>query len=505
MKRKIVLGLFTGIALAISASGVQAGKSDDTLNVAFSSEAATLDNYKLAGREGLIIARHLFDNLLYKDLDTNTIVPALAKSYRFVDDLTIEFELHQGIKFHNGEPFDADDVVYTLNMVASEEYGTRYRIVVDWIKTVEKVDQYTVLVRMTKPYALALEMLAGPLPIYPNDYFASVGADKFGVAPIGTGPYKLTDITPGTRWVLHKFDDYYDVSPKGQPTIGKINIRVLPEPNTQYAELINGSLDWIWRVPPDQAKNLERKSAITILSAPIMRIGYIHFNVNAGTQDLPTRSKKVRQAILHAVNRQGIADAFVGGSSKVVHTACNPAQFGCTQDVVKYEYDPEKAKALLAEAGYLDGFETELVVVAPRPQAESVASDLAKVGIKVRIDVQQYAAAAKKWRAGASAMTFSSWGSYGIGDMALITSNFFGGGADDLVKDSQVIEWLKAGDTAIDPKVRRKNYAKALKVIAENAYWMSMWNFNLNYAINGELNFTPHPDEFARWFKSSWN
>lgn len=505
MKRSMVLNLCAAMALVIGAGGAQADKKDDTLNVAFLDEAATLDSYKVAGREGLIIARHLFDNLLYKDLDTNTIMPALAESYKFVDDLTIEFKLRQDVKFHNGEAFDADDVAYTLNKVVGKDYGTRYRITVDWIKNVEKIDQYTVRIHMAKPFALALEMLAGPLPIYPNEYFESVGADKFSVAPVGTGPYKLIDITPGTRWTLQKFDDHYGASPKGQPAIGKIDVRVLPEPNTQYAELLTGRLDWIWRVPPDQTAKLEQAPNITALGAPVMRIGYIHFNVNAGTEDFPTRKKEVRQAILHATNRQGIADAFVGGASKVVHTACNPAQFGCTQDVVKYDYDPVKAKALLTEAGYPDGFEIELVIAAtPRPQAEAMASDLAKVGIKVRINEQQYAAAASKWRAGESPMTFSSWGSYGMGDMALITSSFFGGGADDLVKDNQLSEWLKTGDTATDPEVRKENYAKALKTIAENAYWMSMWNFNVNYAFSSELNFTPHPDEFARWFKASW-
>lgn len=504
MRRYLVLGLCAGLALALGSGGAQAGKEDDTLNVGFDAEAATLDNYRVASRQGLIIARHLFDNLLYKDLDTNTIVPALAKSYRFVDELTMEFELRRGVTFHNGEAFDADDVVYTFNMVTREDYGTRYRIVVDWIKSAEKIDQYGVRLHMTKPYALALEMLAGPLPIYPNEYFESVGADEFGVAPIGTGPYKLADITLGTRWVLEAFDGHYAESPKGQPAIGKIDIRVLPEPNVQYAELLTGKLDWIWRVPPDQAEKLAQNPGVSVLSAPIMRIGYIHFNVNAGTQDLPVRKKKVRQAIQHAINRQGIADAFIGGSAKVVHTACNPAQFGCMQDVVKYDYDPDKARALLAEAGYPEGFETELLVVAPRQQAESLAADLAEVGIKVRLNEQQYAAAADKWRAGEASMTFSNWGSYGIGDMALITSNFFGGGVDDLVQDPQLSEWLNIGDTATDPEVRRENYAKALKAIAENAYWMSMWNFNVNYAISSDLKFTPHPDEFARWFKSSW-
>ena len=500
-----ILSLCVGIALTIGAGSAQAGKSDDTLNVAFSGEVETLDKYKTSTREGVIIGRHLFDALLYKDANSNEFFPALAESWEFVDDVTIELKLRQNVQFHNGEQFDADDVVYTLNTAASEDYGTRYRITVDWIKNVEKIDPYTVRIHMAEPYPVALEMLAGPLPIYPKDYHEAVGADEFGVAPIGTGPYKLVDITPGTRWIFEKYDGYYQASPKGQPKIGKIDIRVLPEANTQYAELLTGNLDWIWKVPPDQAEKLARNPNITVLSAPVMRIAYIHFNVNTGTNELPTRKKAVRQAILHAVNRQGIADAFMGGASKVVHTACNPAQFGCAEYVAaQYDYDPDKAKALLAEAGYSDGLEIELVITGSRPQAEAIASDLGKVGIVTRINEQQYAAAASKWRAGESAMTFSSWGSYGVGDMALITSNFFGGGADDLVKDAQIIDWLEAGDTATDPEVRKENYANALKKISENAYWMSLWNFNVNYVISSDLNFSPDPDEFARWFQASW-
>ena len=494
--------LATTTALTLGSPAL-ADKASNTLNVAFAAEPEPLDTYKIAGRQGLILARHIYDGLLYKDLDTGEIVPALAESWEFTGPLTMEFKLRQGVKFHDGSDFTADDVVETLNTVITPEYGTRYSISVDWIESVEKLGDYEVRINMSKPFAGAVEMLADALPIYPHAYFAENGSAGMAAMPIGTGPYKLVSQEPGIRYELERFADHYADSPKSGATIDKIVVRTIPEMNTQYAELMSGDLDWIWRIPPDQAARLEGR--VQIVSAPIMRIGYVGFAPEALDGESPIADKRVRQALIHATNRAAIVDAFAGGASEVLNTACNPAQFGCAQDVTVYDYDPEKAEALLAEAGYADGFEMEMVFAAmPRPTAEAVAADLAKVGVTLELNEQQYASGIGQWRAGELPAFFSNWGSYGIGDTAFILSNFFGGGADDLVQDKELAEWLAVADTASDREVRAENYALAVKKIADEAYWMPMYNFNVNYGLSNDLNFTPHPDEFARWWMASW-
>lgn len=488
---------WTGMALA--------GKEDNTLNVAFTNEVATLDNYQESGREGLILARLLYDNLVSKNQETGEFEPELAESYELIGDDVIEFKIRSGVKFHNGETLTADDVAYTLNLVSSDEYNARYQIAVEWIDSVEKIDDETVRLKMKQPYPLALEMLAGNLPIYPQAYYEEVGPSGMATNPVGSGPYRLVEQTQGVRFVFEKFDDYFEGGPKGTPSLERITVRILPESNTQYAELLNGSLDWIWRLPPDDAANMERQPSLEVKSAQIMRFAYMSFNPAFNGGDTPVADARVRQAINHAINRTGIKDALVGGASQVIHSACNPIQFGCTEDVVQYDYDPDKARELLAEAGYADGFTMDMMVASiPTVQAEAIAADLARVGIRLNLNPQQYGSAVNTWRENRAALFLINWGSYGIGDVGLSTSQFFGGTGDDVVKNPDLIALLQEADTTMDRARREELYADALQVIAEEAYWVPLWTYSVFTAQNSELELSLQPDEFVQFYNASW-
>jgi peptide/nickel transport system substrate-binding protein len=482
-----------------------AGKADDTLNAAFLGEVATLDNYKETGREGLILARLIYDSLLSKDFATGGFKPELAESYKIVDDKTIDFELRKNVKFHDGEPMTADDVVYTLNLVSSKDYNARYQIAVSWIESAEKLGDYSVRLHMKAPNPLALEMLAGNLPIYPKAYYEKVGTAGMGVKPVGTGPYKLVDAIPGSRYVFERFDDYYAGSPKGAARIKRLIVRILPEANTQYAELLNGGLDWIWRVPPDDAKNLARRPNVEVQQTEIMRFAYIAFNPNFDGGKSPLADVRVRRAMNYAVNRAAIVRALIGKVSRVMTTPCFPKQFGCTTDVAKYDYDPAKAKTLLAEAGYPNGFSTELVVSAmPRIQAEAISADLAKVSIKVAVNEQQYAPATTSWREGRSQMVMRNWGSYGVADSGLSTGQYFSGNPDDIYRDPELVGPLLDANSSPDQARRDAIYQAAAKRVADQAYWLPLWSYNVTTAQNKDLEITMNPDEFVDFFRAHW-
>ncbi len=499
----LVIALMATALLA--APGAQAGKKDNTLNIAWEKELETLDMYYNTAREGIIVARLTFDNLIYRDPESNEYKGLLAKSFKWVDEKTMELELRQGVKFHNGEPFDADDVVFTLNYVSNPANKVLVQQNVSWIKNAEKLDKYKVRIHLKEAFPAALEYLSGPMPIYPNEYYGKVGSKEFGVKPVGTGPYKVDKIVPGKSVTFLRNDDYFADSPKGKPAIAKIVQRTIPEVNTKLAELMTGGLDWIWQVPPDQAPKLAQAPNVTVVPAETMRVGFLYLDSAGRSGDSPLKKLEVRRAINHAIDRQAMAKNLVGGQARVINGACFPSQFGCAQQgVMGYDYSPEKAKKLLAEAGYPNGFEIDLLAYRERPYAEAIVGYLKAVGIKVNLQYMQYAAMRDRWHAGKGQIGYWTWGSYSINDVSAIAGYWFKFGPDDYAKDEQLKKWLETGDTSVDPKVRKEAYQKALSRIAEQAYWVPLFSYVSNYAFSKDLDFKPYPDEVPRFFLSKW-
>lgn len=492
------------MAIVSAVPAALAGKADDTLNVVWERELENVDSYFNTAREGIIVSRMTWDALLYRDPATMEYKPLIAKSYKWVDDTTLEFELREGITFHNGEELDADDVAFTYNWVSNPDNGVKTQRNVNWIKGAKVLGKYKVQVTLKAPFPAALEFVAGSVSIYPKDYYEKVGPAGMALKPVGSGPYMVTELEPGRKIVWEKFDGYLTDSPKGTPTIGKVIQRTIPERNTQIAELLSGRADWMWRVPADQADRLNSSGRVQVVNEETFRIGYVTMDASGSTGDTPLKDVRVRQAISYAIDREGIVKALVRGKSSVVNAACFPSQFGCTSDVPKYTYDPAKAKALLAEAGYPDGFTIDFYAYRDRDYAEAMAGFLGQVGIKTNFNYLKYAALRDKIRAKEVPMAFMTWGSYSINDVSAITSNFFTHGKDDLALDPEVKDLLVKGDTTVDPAVRKEAYGKALKIIAEKAYWLPLWSYNTNYAFSNDVNFTPTSDEIPRFFTASW-
>jgi peptide/nickel transport system substrate-binding protein len=327
-----------------------------------------------------------------------------------------------------------------------------------------------------------------------------------GLKPVGTGPYKVVEVVPGQHFVLEKNENYHD-SPKGQPSIGTIDIRTIPDVNTQIAELFSGSLDVIWQVPADQAEKLaEMGGQFTVSNESTMRVGYLAMDAagRSGMDPNPFTDLKVRQAVNYAIDRNAMVDNLLKGKSKVVWTPCFPSQFGCDQNVTEYPYDPEKAKALLAEAGYPDGFETEFYAYRNRDYAEAIASYLNAVGIKIDFKMLQYSALRDLNMKGEVPLSFLTWGSYSINDASAMVSQFFKHGSLDSSRDDEVLAALNLADESNDPEVRKEYYTKALTKIADEAYWAPMFSYNTNYVTNKVVEYTPTADEVLRFTNMSW-
>ena len=510
IKLTILRAALAATALSFAVSPVLAGKSDDTLNWSTTREIDVALPYYNNTRELVIIGRHAWDNLLYRDTKTFEYKPLLAKSYKWVDNVTMDFVLRDDVKFHNGQPMTADDVVATYNHVVSDGSGVLTKNNVSWMKNAEKTGKYSLRLHLKKPFPAALEFLSGPLAIFPANIWATAKKDAAGkpdyatVAPIGTGPYKITKTTPGVGVTMEINKDYMSGSPKGKPTINKLVFRTVSDPEAQLAELLTGSLDWIWDISKDKATDLKAMGGTTVVNAPTMRISYIAMDRADRAKGTPFANAKVRQAVAHAIDREAISRELVGGSSKVIHSACFPTQFGCTDEVPKYDYNPAKAKKLMAEAGYPDGFKTEILAYRQREFTEAVIGYLKKIGISAGLKYQQYKSARGLVWEGKAPFHQMTWGSYSVNDASAITSHFFKHGKDDYCRDDDVKNWLDIADTSTDPAVRKTNYAKALVRIQENLCWLPMFTYTKNYGFNKGLDFTATADEIPRFFNAKW-
>ena len=507
LQKLAVMGA-SALALAFgTAAPAVAGPDDDTLRIGWGATGPidNLDAYFNTNRTGIWFARNVWDTLVFRNLDEGTYEPLLATSWEFPDDRTMDLTLREGVTFHNGEPFDADDVVYTLNFIADPDNGVLTRNNVDWIEKAEKTGPYSVRVKMTRAMPQIFEFLSGPIVIYPNEYYAEVGPAGMNRMPVGTGPYRVTDVQATQQYTLEKNPDYTWGSPKGEASIGTLVIREIADVQTQVAELLGGGIDFTADISADQLQQIQDLPGFSGAQSETMRISYLGFDAAGRSEFEPTTKPKVREAIARAVNRQAISENLIRGDSRVVDTPCFPTQFGCDGTAaVKWTYDPDAAKALLAEAGYPDGFDIEIYNYRSSSWAEAIIADLSKIGINANLNHMGYFALRDLQHEGKTPLYLMDWGSFSINDVSAIMSRFFTLGKDDFARDEDVAAWLKTGDGSSDPAVRQEAYSKAIAKITGELYWLPMFSHVRNYAFVEGLEFEGFVDEIPRFYAYSW-
>ncbi|MGA7805961.1 ABC transporter substrate-binding protein [Bradyrhizobium sp.] len=482
-----------------------AEKSSDTLRITWRDAIPDVDPYYNSQRTGMVVAFQAFDCLVYRDPTTMEMKPALATSWKQVDDTTLEFTLRQGVTFQNGDPFTADDVVYTINtiihdkQVAIPAYYTS-------LAGAEKIDDFHVRIKLTGVSPAVMEYLAMVTPIWPKAYREKVGPAAFSHAPIGTGPYRITKVDGTTEIDLERFDGHYAGSPKGHPAIKYIRIHEVPDATTEITELLGGRADWIWGYNADQYDNIARVPMLQALRFATMRVNFMTIDAAGRTgADNPLTKPKVRQAIMMAIDRATMARQLIQGDAEVIDTPCYPTQFGCdVAAAVKYPYDPVRAKQLLAEAGYPNGFETELVSY-NTPQINGALQNYLKaVGINLGVQQLQIGAVIQKAEKGEAPLYCGSWGSNSVNDVSAFMPYFLGGGLDDYAHDADVQELLKKAGASIDPEIRRHAYSEAIHLATERVDFVPLFSQVRTVAFVKQLNFQGFADDIPRFYLSSW-
>jgi len=400
MKKTFLSGI-SALALGLAISfGAQAAdiKQGGSMIVTYKDDVSTLDPAIGYDWQNWSMIKSLFDGLMDYEPGTTNLRKEIAEDYTISDDgKTFSFKLRKGVKFHNGRELNADDVKYSIERVVNPKTqspgaGFFGSIVgfedasagkAEALSGITVVDPYTIKFELSRPDATFLHVLALNFAhIVPKEEVEKYGAD-FGKHPVGSGAFKMTEWTLGQRIVFERFKDYYNPS---LPKLDQITFEVGQEPVVALLRLQNGEVD----IPGDgipPAKFIEvtkdPKFKELIIQGGQLHTGYVTMNVKIK----PFDNVKVRQAVNMAINKDRIV-RIINGRAVPATQPLPPSMPGYAKDYKGYPYDPEKAKALLTEAGVADGFETELFVANTDPQpriAQAIQQDLAAIGIKASI------------------------------------------------------------------------------------------------------------------------
>ncbi|PWE27620.1 ABC transporter substrate-binding protein [Pararhodobacter marinus] len=494
----------TSLAL-LAASPTYGQQSENTVRFAYGQSLENPNPYFTTLRLGVILGRNVWDTLVTRDLETGEFAPLLATEWQWIDETTLEMSLREGVSFHDGSSFEAEDVVATLSYVADPDNRIVSQQVASWIESVEQVDEYTVLIHTAGPAPSAMEFLSTQLAIFPAEYFTGPVGESDAPLPVGTGPFQYTEYTPGGDIVLSRFADYFATDAKGAASLDRVVIRTVPDVQTQVAGMLSGELDFLIGLPRDQADQLGTLPSVNVESGETMRIVFLQINTTETGPNAALRDLRVRQALNYAIDKEAISSNLVGEGSTPINAVCFIDQFGCTEEgITAYPYDPERARELLAEAGYADGLTIELAAYRDRNLSEAIINYLGEVGVTVTLNYLQPAALRDGMRAHTTELVQMAWGSYSIYDLSASTPVYYGGQPDDNNMDPDLIAILDQTAQTTDPEIRAGLFQQALARIADQAYAVPMFSLPIYYAGAEGLRYETYPDEILRFWNYGW-
>jgi peptide/nickel transport system substrate-binding protein len=390
---KVIAACAGALALA-SATPAAAQKSADTLRFPFAESGSTLDTYLNPGTFSNVWGPSVYDHLLGFDPKKGDFVGHLAKSWAQPDPTTYEYELHEDTLWHDGQKVDADDVVYTLNYLIDPKVTLRYKAYWAWIKSVEKLGPYKIRITSKQPVPDGMMWMVFRTPIYPEHLHGPLANKQdFGAKPVGTGPYRITQLDKNAGIHAEKYANYRARPEKPGAAIGKIVADPMPDLGTQVAALLTGKADIAADLPADQAADLAKSGKFEVsLSPPAMGYTFLGFPSKGADNVKALSDPRVRTAIAKAINRQQLVDIQYGELAKGMKPAealCSREQLGCAYTKLVPDYDPAGAKKLLAEAGYADGFD---LAISTFPQAATQATAMAGMlrAVGIRAVVRQH-------------------------------------------------------------------------------------------------------------------
>ncbi|MBZ5202799.1 ABC transporter substrate-binding protein [Planomicrobium chinense] len=473
-------------------------------------DSVSLDPIAVTDGESYKVTKNIFDTLVNFGEQDTEIHPGLASEWTAAEDgLTYTFTLEEGVKFHDGTDFNAEAVVANFERWAAGNadqfpyYGSMFGGFGDEeghvIDSVTATGDYEVEFKLKRPQAPFLKNLAmSSFGIASPTAFEAAG-DKFGDAPVGTGPFKFVEWKRNDSITIEKNADYWV---EGEPKLDQVVFRSIPDNSARLNALLSGEIDLADGITPSDGATVEGDANLQLFERPSMNVGYLGLTTTREPFDDP----KVRQAMNHAIDKQAIVDAFFEGRGEIAKNPMPPVISGYNDSIEDYDYNPEKAKELLAEAGLPDGFEMELYAMpVPRPYmpdgqkvAEAIQKNLADVGVTANIVSFEWATYLEKAANGEADAFLLGWtGDNGDADnflYVLLDQDNIGSNNYTYYENQELHDILIEAQTEVDEDKRNELYGKAQEIIHEDAPWVPLAHSTpLLAGGKNVVNFKAHP------------
>ena len=502
MRRKLLAGATLWCLALVLALPATVLAARDTMNIAFPNKFATMEPYQTSSRQMLQMGYMIWDPLVLRDADTGKILPHVATSWKATGPTTWDFKIRGDVKFHNGNRLTAEAIRYTIeNRVLDKEKNSPRLGNFKWVKRVEVLSDTTFRVHTHAPYALALERF-NTLYIMDPKWSEEKGFEYVQGHAMGSGPYEFVEWVKGNKVVLKANRNYWL---PGVPGVQNAVIRIIPENSTRLAALFSGDVDVSLNLIQDQISGFAGQPNYEVLNFPIIRIDFWNFDSMGRAGKTPVTDRRVREAIARAIDGDKIVKNLVKDEGYPINAPMSPYHFGYDSSLKWYAYDPGKAKQLLAEAGYPNGFDIDLWQYAAHQNLPNQASMqmLEKVGIKVNLkdyrgNSQQMA---KLRRTGKiTGIGNFNWGSYNIFDAdAILYIWFHNSSSNAYVNDPELSKWLDDARNSVDPDFRKQLYVKAQRRIVEQVYWIPRFGVKRFYGHHKDLDLKAGLDEVPRF------
>ncbi|MDH3667185.1 MAG: ABC transporter substrate-binding protein [Paracoccaceae bacterium] len=386
------------LAILAASTLISAPALADELTIALASEPTAMDPHFHNLGPNNAMSRHIFDRLILQN-EKQQLMPGLATEWGPIDDLTWEFKLRQGVKYHDGSDFNADDIVCSFERAPNVPNSPSSFATYTKGKTVEKVDDHTIHIKTASPYPLMANDVS-TIPIVSSEAGCDGTTEAFnnGSATIGTGPFKFVSYSPGDSIIVERNDDYWG----DKPIWSKVTFKPIKSGPARVAALLAGDVDMIEGVPTTDITTLAKNADLALSQGVSNRVIYLHLDHDradspfvkangGGAIDNPLRKLEVRQAISRAINRDAIVDRVMEGVAIKAGQLLPEGFFGVSDNLSPVGYDPDGAKELLAKAGVGDGF--ELTIHGPNDRyindskiAEAIGQMLTRIGIKTQVE-----------------------------------------------------------------------------------------------------------------------